>query len=66
MVEFDKRVFAVALTDSPMKAYTKHCDRNVIKMLQKVLVLKNQLNRRIFLFREQLIGLLIQIRQIQI
>lgn len=34
--EFSRRVFAVALTDSPMKAYTKHFDMNVLRMLQKV------------------------------
>ena len=34
--EFNKRVFAVALSDSPMIAYTKHFSRNVLKMLQKV------------------------------
>ncbi len=39
--EFDKRVFAVALTDSPMKAYIKPFSANVLRMLQKVFILKN-------------------------
>jgi hypothetical protein len=36
MPEFDKRVFAVALTDSPMKSYTKSVNPNVLRMLEKV------------------------------
>jgi hypothetical protein len=36
--EFDKRVFAVALSDSPMTAYAKSANKNVLRMLQKVLI----------------------------
>ncbi|CAF3287081.1 unnamed protein product [Rotaria sp. Silwood2] len=35
MPDFDRRVFAVALTDSPMRAYTKHFKKNVLAMLKK-------------------------------
>jgi hypothetical protein len=34
--EFDRRVFAVALSDSPMSGYVKHFSSNVLKMLKKV------------------------------
>ncbi|CAF0772160.1 unnamed protein product [Adineta steineri] len=34
MSEFDKRVFAVALTDSPMSTYAKYFSSNVLRMLQ--------------------------------
>ncbi|CAF5166630.1 unnamed protein product, partial [Rotaria magnacalcarata] len=34
--DFDKRVFAIALSDSPMRAYTKSFNKNVVAMLKKV------------------------------
>lgn len=36
--EFERRVFAVALSDSPMIGYAKHFSKNVLKMLKKVLI----------------------------
>ncbi|CAF0881854.1 unnamed protein product [Rotaria sordida] len=35
MSDFDKRVFAIALTDSPMRTYTKHFNKNVSAILKK-------------------------------
>ncbi|CAF5166609.1 unnamed protein product, partial [Rotaria magnacalcarata] len=34
--DFDKCVFAIALSDSPMRAYTKSFNKNVVAMLKKV------------------------------
>jgi hypothetical protein len=34
--EFDQRVFAVALTDSPMTVYGRRVNKNVLKMLKQV------------------------------
>ncbi|CAF3793740.1 unnamed protein product [Rotaria sordida] len=36
--EFDKRVFAVALTDSPMTIYGRRVKKNVLKMLKKRMI----------------------------
>jgi hypothetical protein len=38
--EFDKHVFAVALTDSPMRSHTIHFSTTVLRMLHKVLIFK--------------------------
>ena len=36
MEEFDRRVFAVALTDSPMTVYGRRVNGKVLKMLKQV------------------------------
>lgn len=40
--EFDRRIFAVALSDSPMKAYVTHFDKNLVAMLKKVRIRKRE------------------------
>ena len=35
-LDFDQRVFAIALTDSPMEHYLKHTDGKVLRVLKKV------------------------------
>ena len=35
-LDFERRVFAVALTDSPMDHYIKHTDGKVLRVLEKV------------------------------